>query len=80
MVSKHTRAFVQQSLKQLKVRMLWLTCLCRMPHCTSVLCKCVAPPLRAAHKLWSGSIYEYQCIDVSEEVEKVARLLRQGEG
>ena len=42
---------------------------------------CPHPPYsRAAHELWSSSIYEYQCIDVSDEAEKVARLLRQGEG
>lgn len=43
------------------------------------VCCRVSPYSRAAHELWSGSIYEYQCIDVSDEAEKVARLLRQGE-
>ena len=57
-------------------------CLCLMYQFVLYVfvCVCCVYPLRAAHELWSGSIYEYQCIDVSDEVEKVARLLRQGEG
>ena len=40
---------------------------------------CVCTHFRAANELWANSIFEYQCIDVSDEVEKVARLLRRGE-
>ena len=35
-------------------------------------------PYRAAHHLWGGSIYEYQCIDSSQEMGQLAEALRCG--
>ena len=33
---------------------------------------------RAAHQLWGESIYEYLCVDTSQEMGEMARLLRLG--
>lgn len=34
---------------------------------------------RAAHQLWAESLYEYQCVDSSQEMGQLAAALRRGE-
>ena len=47
-------------------------------HCNTLLLCCIIYCNRAANELWKNSIYEYQCIDISEDMEKNAKLLQQG--